>query len=231
VLEAAASGPPDQILPPRYLRIDELLGEEEHARLLAYALSREADFAASSVIDTAGVFTVDEQFRRSATLHELEEIWDLFEAPLRRLLPLVRRELGIPWFRLGQIERQMAAHRQGDFFNRHNDSGDALVADRRVTCVYYFHGQPKRFSGGDLKLYDQLVRGGRVEAGTGHVVVVPEDNTAVFFASSTPHEVCPVSQDSADFAASRFSITVWFRIGAPPRCLEDLAGQADAAAG
>lgn len=231
VLDAAGLAPPDQILPPRYLCIDELLGKEEHARLLAYALSREADFGSSSVIDAAGKFTVDEQFRRSATLHELEEVWALFEAPLRRLLPLVRRELGITWFPLGRIECQMAAHRQGDFFCRHNDDGDALVADRRVTCVYYFHGQPKRFSGGDLKLYDRLVRGGRVEVGPGHVVVVPEDNTAVFFASSTPHEVCPVSQASADFAASRFSITVWFRIGTPPRCLEDLAGQAEAAAG
>jgi hypothetical protein len=222
LVEATRPAPPDEILPPRYVRIDGLLGEEEHARLLAYALGRETDFAASSVIDPAGVFKIDEQFRRSATLHDLEEVWNLFEARLRRLLPHVRRELEIPWFPLGRIERQLAVHRQGDFFGRHNDNGGSAVADRRVTCVYYFHGRPKRFSGGDLKIYERLVRGGTIEAGPGHVVVQPEDNTAVFFASNTPHEVCPVSQDSADFADSRFSLTVWFWLGPPPEVVRTL---------
>jgi len=218
-IEAAAPSP-DQVLPPRYCRIDGLLSEQEHARLLAYARGRQADFAASSVVDAAGVFKVDAQFRRSATLCDLEEIWELFDPHLRRLLPHVRGELDIPWFPLGRIECQLTVHRQGDFFGRHNDDGDSVVADRRVTCVYYFHGQPKRFSGGELKIYERAVRGGRVEAGPRHVTVEPEDNSAVFFASSSPHEVCPVVQESADFGDSRFSLTVWFWLGSPPRCLE-----------
>ena len=215
-----AASPPDEILPPRYVRVDGLLDAHEHARLLAYARGRAADFAASGVIDHAGSRRIDEQFRRSATLHDLAEVWGLFEARLRRWLPHVRRELAMAWFPLGQIERQMTVHRQGDFFGRHNDDGTAAIADRRLTCVYYFHGQPRRFAGGELKIYERLVRGGRVTAGPEHVTLEPADNSAVFFASSAPHEVCPVAQTSADFADSRFSITVWFRLGPPPRCLE-----------
>jgi len=216
---SAAAPTADQVLPPRYCRIDGLLGAQEHARLLAYARGRQEDFGASGVVDATGVSTVDEQFRRSATLDDLEEVWDLFDPHLRRLLPHVRRELDIPWFPLGRIERQLTVHRRGDFFGRHNDDGGALVADRRVTCVYYFHGRPKRFSGGELKIYERFVRGGGVEAGPGHVTVEPEDNSAVFFASNLPHEGCPVLQESAEFADSRFSITVWFRLGSLPRCV------------
>lgn len=217
--------PPDQILAPSYFRVEGLLDEAEHVRLLAFARSRQADFAASSVIAATGERKIDDQFRRSATVHDLAEIWDLFEPKLRRLLPHVRRELDIAWFRVGEIERQMTVHRAGDFFCRHEDNGRPEVASRRLTCVYYFHDQPRRFSGGELKIFERLVRGASVEVGPGYVSVEPEDNSAVFFSSDTPHEVSPIVQTSTDFSGSRFSITVWFRIGEFPTCLEsDLPG-------
>ena len=214
-----AATPADEILPPRYVRVDDLLSEAEHARLLAYARGREADFAASGVVDPSGVHRVDQAFRRSATLHDLEEVWPLFETRLRRLLPHVRRELGVPWFPVAQTERQLTVHRQGDFFQQHNDDGRPELAERWVTCVYYFHGRPKRFSGGELKIYERLVRGGWIAPGSGHVTLDPMDNSAVFFASSSPHEVCPVQQTSDAFGDSRFSITVWFRRGPFPSLL------------
>lgn len=224
VLDAAA--PADEILPPRYVRIDNLLDAADHARLLAFARGREGTFGASGVVDASGTGKVDPQFRRSATLHDLEEVWVLLESRLRRLLPHVRRELDMPWFPVARVERQLTVHRLGDFFQRHSDNGSAEVAARRLTCVYYFHGQPKRFSGGDLRIYERLVRGGRVTPGSGHVTVEPRDNSAVFFASSSPHEVCPVAQASEAFADSRFSITVWFRAGALPARLAERAAAA-----
>lgn len=218
-LDATALGPPDEILPPRFVRIDDFLDPDAHARLLAYALRREADFARSGVLDPDGVAKVDETFRRSVTLFDLAEVRHLFEERLRRLLPHVRQELGLPWFPVGRMEAQISVHRQGDFFGRHVDNGGATVRGRSLTCVYYFHAQPKRYAGGDLKIYERHVRGQRIEPGPGHEVIRPENNTAVFFASDTPHEVDAIRQESAAFGDSRFSLTVWFWLGTPPQVL------------
>lgn len=211
--------PPAEMLAPRHVRFDDFLAPEEHARLLAFARAREADFTDSGVVDGSGVPRIDQQYRRSVTLCDLDPIWDLFEVRLRRLLPHVRRELGLAWFPPGTVERQLTVHRQGGFFGRHWDNGSAGTAGRQLTCVYYFHGQPRRFSGGDLRLYERVVRGGAVTPGQGYVTLTPADNSAVFFSSSTPHEVCPVEVASDDFADSRFAITIWFRRGARPGVL------------
>lgn len=217
-LAETGQGPP-RVMPPRYVRIDDLLEPQEHARLLEYTRARAPDFTASSVISTDRTFRVDAEFRRSGTIADLEDVWDLFEARLRRLLPHVRRELELQWFPLGRIERQMAVHRDGGFFRAHADNTDAAVAGRCLTCVYYFHDHPKRFTGGELWLYDTVLRGAHAEIGNRHVSVDPADNTAVFFASDVYHEVRPVCRQSESFGDSRFSINVWFWLGETPQCL------------
>ena len=100
-----------------------------------------------------------------------------------------------------------------------DDGGLRGTAGRQLTCVYYFHGQPRRFAGGELRLYERVVRGGSVSPGEGFVTLDPADNSAVFFASSTPHEVRPVEVVSENFADSRFAITIWFRRGPRPSLL------------
>ena len=196
----------------RYLRIDDLLTPREHGRLLKYARTRQADFAAASVIAGDGMFQVDAEFRRAGTIDDLEDVWPMFDSRLRRLLPYVRRELDLAWFPLGRIERQMAVHGHGGFFGPHADSTDPAVAGRCITCVYYFHGRPKRFTGGELRLYDTLLRGARSERAEKYVSVDPPANTAIFFASDLYHGVGPVHCESDSFADSRFSINVWFWI-------------------
>ena len=213
-------GPP-RVVPGRFVRIDDLLAPREHARLLRYAASREADFAASTVISTDGTFRIDDEYRRSGTIADLEPVWDLFETRLRRLLPHVRRELELAWFPVGRVERQLAVHHDGGFFRAHADSTDPAVAGRCLTCVYYFHRRPKRFSGGELWLYDTVVQGGHVEKGDRHVSIDPADNTAVFFASDVYHEVRPVHRQSDAFRDSRFSLNVWFWLGDTALCLTE----------
>ena len=210
---------PQTTVPARYVRIENFLAPHEHARLLDYALTHEADFAASTVTSADSTAHVDSEFRRSGTIFDLAEIWDLFEARLPKLLPHVRRELGTGWFPVGQIERQMAVHRDDGFFGVHTDDGNDAVAGRRISCLYYFHAQPKRFSGGELRIYDSEVRGGRLERASTYTDVEPTDNSLVFFASSFHHEVRPVRRETAAFGDSRFSISVWFWVGAAPQAL------------
>lgn len=210
---------PQMTVPARYVRIENFLAPPEHARLLKYVLAHETNFAASSVTSAAGTTHVDSDFRHSDTMFDLAEVWDLFEARLPKLLPHVRRQLGIGWFPLGQVERQMAVHRDDGFFGVHTDDGNIAVAGRRISCLYYFHAQPKRFSGGELRIYDSEVRGGRLERASTYVDVEPTDNSLVFFASSFHHEVRPVRRETAAFGDSRFSISVWFWVGSVPQSL------------
>ena len=134
----------------------------------------------------------------------------MFDGRLRAMLPVVRQQLGIPWFQLGQVERQLTAHGRGGFFVPHVDTGDARVYGRRISCVYYFHQIPKRFSGGELKLYDMWsTPTGSTGAGT-YTTFEPLDNSLVFFPSDAFHEVCPVYPETDAFADSRFTVTIWF---------------------
>jgi len=121
----------------------------------------------------------------------------------------------VPWFPPGPIERQLTAHEEGGLFGTHVDNGEMSLARRRITGVYYVHRLPKRFSGGELRIYDRASRPGHAGAAAPtYRVVDPARNRAVFFASDTPHEVRPVHADGTSFGDSRFAVTAWFRNGA-----------------
>jgi Rps23 Pro-64 3,4-dihydroxylase Tpa1-like proline 4-hydroxylase len=104
---------------------------------------------------------------------------------------------------LHDIELQIAAHGNGAFFRRHNDSLKGWNMNRVISAVYYFHRQPCAFSGGALRLYPLT--------GEGHVDVEPAHNRLVVFPSFVQHEVLPVACPSGDFMDSRFAVNCWFR--------------------
>jgi 2OG-Fe(II) oxygenase superfamily len=207
----------DRVIPARFLRFDDVLEPDEHARLLEYALAHEPGFEASGVVMSSADAVVDPRYRASGTLMSLDHLVGGLERRLRGLVPHARRELGMPWFPAGRAEIQMAVHQLGDFFGPHVDDGNEIVAGRRLTCVYYFHRQPKRFTGGELRLYDGVERNGRLERAETYLSVEPADNSAVFFPSHRFHEVRPVRSETRSFQDSRFSVNVWFWAGPEPR--------------
>ena len=211
--------PPDRgLLATRYVRMLDFLSPAEHQRLLEHALACQADFHDSGIVGRAGEGTLDYSFRRSRTLSgdRLAEIWDMCDRRLRGMLPGVRKELGISWFRLGEIERQLTAHGSGGFFAPHVDTGHPITSKRRISCVYYFHASPRRFTGGELKLYDTWFTPSGSTAAATYTTLTPLDNSIVFFPSDAFHEVCPVHCETEAFGGSRFTITIWFREGQRP---------------
>ncbi len=208
--ESADGGP---VVPAPYVRFESFLSAEEHRRVLAFARAREADFAASQVTAADGSHKVDPQYRESRTLYDLDEIWAIFEERVRRLLPHVRRELGMPWFPVGEVERQLTAHQEGGHFGPHSDNGSGPVAGRVLTCVYHFHASPRQFVGGDLHLYGTRQTPNGHEPASTYVALVPLDNSLVFFSSGTQHAVCPVRSSGGTFAHARFALNIWFHAG------------------
>jgi hypothetical protein len=207
-----------QLRAARYVQVTDFLAPAEHQRLLDHVLACQGEFKESAVIGSKGHGAPDHEVRRSRTLWgpRLEEVWSLFDRPLRGMLPAVRQELGIPWFPVGPLERQLTAHGNDGFFAPHVDTGDPAIASRRISCVYYFHASPRRFTGGELKLYDTWVTPtGSTGAGT-YTTLTPLDNSMVFFPSDAFHEVCPVQLETDAFGNSRFAVTIWVREGEWP---------------
>jgi Rps23 Pro-64 3,4-dihydroxylase Tpa1-like proline 4-hydroxylase len=212
--QAGRPAPPDRrLLAARYVRLEDFLSPAEHQRLLEHALAHQAEFQESGIVGSRGENLVNYVIRKSRTLSgpRLEEMWGMFERRLHRVLPAIRQELGMSWFPLGDVERQLTAHGSGGFFAPHVDTGHSITVSRRISGVYYFHANPRRFTGGELKLYDTWVTPtGSTAAGT-YTTLTPLDNSLVCFPSDTFHEVCPVQCETDAFADSRFTITIWFR--------------------
>jgi Rps23 Pro-64 3,4-dihydroxylase Tpa1-like proline 4-hydroxylase len=78
---------------------------------------------------------------------------------------------------------------------------------RVLSCVYYFAETPRRFQGGELRLYGfpDPFR----EAAGPIVEVVPEPDKLVIFPSWLEHEVLPVQVPSKAWRDCRFSINCW----------------------
>jgi Rps23 Pro-64 3,4-dihydroxylase Tpa1-like proline 4-hydroxylase len=202
-----------RLLVPRYLRMMDFLSPTEHQQLLEHAFTCQADFLESGIVGRQGENTLNYDVRRSRTLAgpRLEEVWSIFDRRLHAILPGVRKELGMAWFRLGEVERQLTAHGCGGFFAPHVDTGHPIAADRRISCVYYFYASPRRFTGGELRLYDTWVTPSGSTAAATYTTLTPLDNSIVFFPSDIFHEVCPVRCETEAFAGSRFTMTIWFR--------------------
>jgi hypothetical protein len=222
--QAGRPAPTDRRLQAtRYVRVMDFLAPAEHRRLLEHVLAHQDEFQESGIVGPNGELGVlDYGVRQSRTLanRRLEEMWDMFERRLAGVLPAVRRELGIPWFSVGKVERQLTVHGSGGFFVPHVDTGSAIVASRRISCVYYFHATPQRFTGGELKLYDTWVTPSGTTGAATHTTLAPADNSIVFFPSDAFHEVCPVHPDTDAFGDSRFTVTIWFHEGQRPARLD-----------
>ena len=75
--------------------------------------------------------------------------------------------------------------------------------------MYFLHKEPRRFSGGELRIFEtRLVDDRPVPVDHGQTIV-PRQNTIVFFPSRHQHEVLPVRVPSGEFADSRFTVNGW----------------------
>lgn len=192
----------------RYVVLEEFLVPAELESVSEFALENEARFEASQVVapgQTAG--SVDFESRRSRVLTDLGTLGDMFRERVQRVLPLVGQRLGIDIRSAKQIDVQMTASNDQEFFIAHVDNGSAFQS-RAVSYVYFFNKEPATFTGGELTLYDS-----EAAAPDGSparfTTIVPAQNQIVFFPSSLLHEVRPLAVPSKAFEDSRFTINGW----------------------
>lgn len=204
---------PSAVAGPPFVLINDFLTPAENEQLLQYALESEGHFEGSTVYQDFK-HTADHSTRKSRVLFAIKDSrWrKIFIDRLKLHLPHIFASLGMPTFKFDDIEIQLTASNDGDFFKPHADSdrNNEQVAARVVTFVYYLHRTPKAYSGGDLLLYGEDPRMSYHNGG--HVTAIsPDNNCLVSFVSSQWHEVDLVRCPSRMFQDSRFTINGWLR--------------------
>src|SRR5579863_6445775 len=190
--------------------LDEFLTPAELNTLSQYVLEHEMQFEVSEVIApgvTGGA--VDYDHRRSRVLMNLDGHEKVITDRVLTCLPRVLKKWGRDPFAISRLETQTTASNHGDFFHCHVDNGAEAVAAREVTFVYFFHREPKQFSGGELRIYDSRRENDNYVPTANYRTIVPEQNQLVLFASQLSHEITPVDCPSGQFADSRFTVNGW----------------------
>ena len=76
-----------------------------------------------------------------------------------------------------------------------------------LSYVYYFHQQPKAFTGGQLQLFDTNTK--LNTASTTMTTIEPIHNSLIVFPSNYYHQVCTVNMPNHDRIWGRHTINGW----------------------
>jgi Rps23 Pro-64 3,4-dihydroxylase Tpa1-like proline 4-hydroxylase len=200
---------PAEVEQAKCVVLDEFLAPSELDELIRYTLQHEQQFKSSGVVSPSGEMGVaDYSHRRSQVLMDAGPHEDVILQRIRHVLPCVLAQMETKEFPITRTEVQITASNDGDFFRAHCDDAQELIASRRITFVYFFHREPRQFTGGELRLHDSQQGDHRSETG-GYEIIVPQQNQIVFFPCSTLHEITPVHCSSGAFANSRFTVNGW----------------------
>lgn len=199
-------------LEPPYALVENFLAPAELDEICTHAITRESSFE-SAVLSLseneerrAGA---DYRFRRARILNDVNAVAPIVLEKLKSLIPRLWDPLDMAPIPLQSVECQMTAHGDGDFFNTHTDNGLPDIAHRKISYVYYFHREPKVFSGGLLRLYKTLIANGEVKCGEVAADIDPPRNGLMVFPSHIYHEVTPITSPSTAFADSRLTLNGW----------------------
>jgi len=201
--------PKAEIFKIKYWQIDNFLSPEEHQALLDYAIKQEGNYQLTGPATNTPDYP---EHRDSLVLYYSPEFADIILNRVRAVFWKALEKLEIPPFPITHIDAQLTAHNHGHYFRLHNDNGSERDETRMLTYVYYFHREPKAFTGGELLLYDTQWQGQYAYSKLENVQTIePLNNRIIFFYSGLMHEVLPVYCSSQQFADSRFTVNGWVR--------------------
>jgi len=196
------STPAPRVIRHPVVMLDDFLPEAEWQALLARVLASEAQFVPSGTHDQRS------DYRQSLVLNPPADLVHPVVSRVRAAVPQAIATLRIPPIAVGVVEAQVTASVHGSFFGVHTDHG-VDVRKRHLTYVYYFNRQPKGFEGGALRVYDDIVRNGKLARAETFSVIEPRHNRVVLFWARTMHEVMRVDMPSRAFADARFTVNGW----------------------
>ena len=182
----------------------DVFGRSMVADLLNYVCTRQTEFRPSLVRSRLGTRRADYDLRSSVSLADFGPFKAPFEAHLRGISGDALRRLDLSEPRVKPESFEILAYQDGGRFGAHIDTHGETAQVRILSCVYYFAVTPRRFSGGQLRLYGFPTLSAAGSPPT--VEIVPETDKLVIFPSWLRHEVLPVHVPSGAWEDSRFTL-------------------------
>jgi SM-20-related protein len=205
--EALSSSMPHEAS-ARFSLFEEFLSPDEYRALLDFAITHEGAFSVGKVQSEDGGRT-DYEHRRSRVLFNVCPFDSIVAERLRHFFPRIIGSLGMEPFQITQIEPQLTASNDGDYYDLHSDDSLPSVSRRTITYVLFVFGEPQKFSGGILRLYNTRRYGNQWTPYGTCIEIKPRPNMMVFFPSFLLHEIVPVHCPTHAFRDSRFTLNGW----------------------
>ena len=184
---------------PLFYLYPDFLGKTMNRELYKLAITKNGRYSQSRT-SRAKMYP---EWRKSKVIYhdQFREFEELMKEKLLGRFDEICEQLKIPTFEIDFFEVQLTSHNDGEYFKWHRDNSTLETASRTITFVYYFHAIPKKYSGGELIIYD----------GEKEHVVVPQNDMIVVFHSGRKHEVRQVNCPSGRFESGRFTLNGWIR--------------------
>jgi SM-20-related protein len=183
--------------------LENLLPDSECRALLERVLAAEREFHSSQTHDQRA------DYRHSLVMNPPADLVRPVLERVRQSIPEVLSLLRSPPIVVGIVEAQVTASIDGSFFGVHTDADHVKVPKRHLTYVYYFNRAPKGFMGGELRIFDDILRNNKLARAESFHVIDPLHNRLVLFWARVMHEVMPVRVPSGKFADARFTVNGW----------------------
>ncbi len=211
------------LCPAPFARLPEFLPRPLHDRLLDALHCNAHLFEPANVVwvDEVGEYRreIDHAFRRGEFLTDCfryfdEDIGRTFRERLAACFPMITTRLQVSLSEFHSTRIHALVYRDGNFFRAHRDTGSR--DNVRITFLYYLYEAPKRFTGGDLVLYDShLDLALRNDPNAGfHPSLCTRlpctDNELVCFPSEYYHEALAVAGIGDDTRGARMALNGWF---------------------
>ena len=199
---------PAQTRPVPFVYRTNFLPPQRCKALLALAQANRERFEPGVVVVAGGTRSSLEPDLRKALVERgatVEEVRPWFSTHLREAFSEALPRMGMCEPDQYWIEMAMSAYIGGDFFAKHTDNGARASRARMLSFAYYFHREPRCFSGGALLLHDSD------SDACAFTRIEPQHNSIVFFPSSCIHEITAIENSIDDFGGARFAIHGWLR--------------------
>lgn len=199
--------PPPGVRPVPFVRMTNFLTPAQCDRLLEVALRRRERFSPVGVIRQDSV-RPDPKVRITleADSRTLSDFRPWFAPKIRNVLPEVLTRLQMASLDRYRLEVWIRVYLTGGFYRVHSDRLSGSGHPRRLSYVYHFHREPRRFCGGDLLLYDMNETIRATSPAAAFSRIVPLRNSVIFFPSSAWHQVTPVQCETNDFGDGRWAV-------------------------
>lgn len=194
-----------------FLTYRNVFGADYVTGLLDHVMARQGNFRTGVMYNReAGEVVTDPRQRDSVYLAELGP----FLAPIKSFVDSIAApalsDLHLNEPKIEPREFVITAYRDGGHIGEHIDTYQHPERVRILSCVYYFAVTPRRFGGGELRLYG-FPKGPAAQQRSlpSFVDIEPCTDTLIVFPSWIRHKVMPVHVPSGSWADSRFTINCW----------------------